>query len=91
MNNKEFLNPALVEEVIQQVGHRIFTVSFLKSSGEVRVLNGRRRVRKHLAGGRSTIGHCDHLISVFDMQKRAYRSFNKNRVLEMKYGGKVWK
>lgn len=62
---------------------RIFTVIFQKRTvdketgkQEIRIMNCRQRVTKHLAGGPAAYSFNEKgLVSVFDLTKMAYRSF----------------
>jgi hypothetical protein len=55
---------------------RFFSVTFVKrTTGEVRIMTCRQRVKKYLAGGECAYSFSDKgLVSVFDIQKMAYRS-----------------
>lgn len=75
-------------EAIMATKGRIFTVTFIKANGEVRQLNGRLEVKKHLRGGDSTTAHIPNLITVFDMQKKAYRNINLDTLISLRYGHK---
>lgn len=68
---------------------QIFTVTFTKKDGSERVMNCRRGVTKHLAGGESTIAHCSNLLSVYDMQEADYRCFNMDTTKSVRVGGKT--
>lgn len=58
-------------------GH-IFTINFTKrTNGEVRTMNCRRGVARHLHGGQLAFDPAKHnLLTVFDMQKQGYRMVN---------------
>ncbi len=85
-----YLNQDTVNEIMAGVGHRIFSVTFEKADGSIRKLNGRLGVYRHLKGGESTINHLPYLQGCWDVQKDAYRAFNKSKVLSLKVGGKVY-
>ena len=72
---------------------QIFTVTFTKrSTGEVRVMNARRGVKKHLKGGSLGYNATEKgLIPVYDMQKKAYRSIAAESITEIKIGKDVIK
>jgi hypothetical protein len=81
-----------VEEVIEMLGDKIFTVTFVKKDGTVRVLNGKRGVKKHLKGGELAYDPIERgLIPVFDMQKGEYRMVNSNTITEIKSEGNTYK
>ena len=86
---KQYINSEKVRRIVYSLGGRTFTVIFHKENGETRKLNGRRGVTKHLRGGHSTVAEQPHLISCFDLKKRAYRCFNHNRVLELRANREV--
>ena len=69
---------------------KIFTVTFIKrSTGEERVMNCRKGVKKHLTGGEMTYDPTQkNLVSVFDMQKKAYRSISLENIKKIKMTGK---
>jgi len=62
---------------------KIFTVTFLKKDGTIRVLNGRLGVKKYLKGGESTLDK-DQFITVYDMQSKGYRAINKSTIIDVK-------
>ena len=69
---------------------RIATVTFRKrTTGEVRVMNCRSGVKKHLKGTSPRYNAASkNLITVFDMQKGQYRSINCDSIISVKAGGK---
>ncbi len=76
-----------IERIINSAGSTTYSVTFLKSNGEKRTLNGHNKVSKHLKGGNSTISHKKNLHSVFDMSLRQYRTFYYDNVLSCKIKG----
>ena len=78
-------------EELQQIldSGRIATVTFKKrTTGEVRVMNCRSGVKKHLKGaGPRYDAASKNLITVFDMQKGQYRSINCDSIISVKAGG----
>jgi hypothetical protein len=62
---------------------KIFTVTFLKKDGSLRVINGRLGVTKYLKGGSSTLNPADY-ITVYDLQSKGYRAINKSTIIEVK-------
>ena len=62
---------------------KIFTVTFLKKDGSLRVLNGRLGVTKYLKGGSSTLNPADY-ITVYDLQSKGYRAVNKSSIIDLK-------
>lgn len=72
---------------------RFFKVRFVKrTDSSVRDMVCRVGVRKYLAGGEKPFEDRDHgLITVFDVQKRAYRSFPVDNILQLRaHGGVVY-
>jgi hypothetical protein len=67
---------------------RIFSATFKKSNGEVRHLVGRVGVRKGVKGvGLNYIPEKHGLMTIFDMQKDAFRMINKQTLMSLKIGG----
>lgn len=68
---------------------RFFTVVFVKrTTGEVRTMNCRQRVVKHLKGGEAKYSFSDKgLVSVYDVQVAGYRSIPLENLLELHAGG----
>ena len=82
---RKFLSPVLVKSFIEATGDKIFTITFEKKDGSVRVLNGRRGVRKNLKGTNPV--KKEGVVTVFDMQIDDYRSVSLSRVIEAKARG----
>ena len=68
-----------INNIKKLVGSKIFNVKFLKKNGELRSMTCRLEVKKHLKGGVKKYD-TDSLnyLTVFDMQKKAYRTVNLN-------------
>lgn len=63
---------------------KFFTVKFIKKNGELRELNGRLGVKKHLKGGE--LGYdpaAFNYIIVFDVVAKGYRTINVDTVTEL--------
>ena len=74
-----------VNKVIELLGDKIFTVSFTKKDGSIRLMNARRGVTKGVKGvGLSYTPSEKGLVVVFDMQKQAFRMINANTIHEIK-------
>lgn len=72
------------------VGGSIFTATFVKKDGSVRVMNCRRQVKKHLKGGEMTWQpERRGYVSVYDLQSEGYRVINLETLIELKANGKV--
>lgn len=70
-----------VERILNSNG-KIFTVTFVKKDGSIRVLNGRLGVTKHLKGGACTIDK-DKFIIVYDLKSEGYRAIDKDAILDV--------
>lgn len=69
---------------------KIFSVIFRKANGDERHLVGRLGVKKALKGGSKPFSDEDYnLVTVYDLQKQAYRSFKVDRVLQLKEHGRI--
>jgi hypothetical protein len=68
---------------------RFFTVVFTKrTTGEVRVMNCRQRVTKHLRGGDAAYSFSAHsLCSTYDMVEKGYRCFPLDGLIEIRIDG----
>lgn len=71
---------------------KIFAVTFTKrSTGTVRKMVCRTNVRKHLRGGSKAYSPAKHnLLSVFDMQAKAYRSVPLDAITSLKANGEIF-
>jgi molybdenum cofactor biosynthesis enzyme len=76
------------EKIIKAMGNKIFTVTFTKKDGTVRVMNARRGVKKGVTGvGLAYDAAEKGLITVYDMKKRQFRSVNVDTVQTVKTVG----
>ena len=63
---------------------KFFSVKFVKKNGELRKMNCRFGVKKHITGvGMKYYPKDFNLLTVFDMVKREYRMINLNEVQEL--------
>jgi hypothetical protein len=88
-NTKRIVSRREAVEVIRDLEDgRFFTVTFIKrTTGEVRIMNCRQRVKKYLAGGPAAYSFNEKgLVSVFDMGKMAYRSIPIDGIREIRVG-----
>ena len=70
---------------------KIFWVEFLKKDGTIRTMRARTKVKSYLQGGKLKYNPANYnLISVFDMDKREYRSFTLHKVIELHAGGHIF-
>jgi hypothetical protein len=72
--------------IIEQSNGRFVSVSFVKKDGSIRNLVGRLGVTSHLKGGKKTVPE-DKYITIFDTQKGAYRSINRDTILSVRSAG----
>lgn len=84
-----------VEEIAAKIlacDDQFFTVTFIKrTSGETRVMNCRRNVVKHLAGGELKYNMADKgLISVWDRQADGYRAINIGGIVSATINGTTY-
>ena len=67
---------------------QIFSVDFIKKDGSVRTMNCRLGVKSKLKGGRTKYdAEARNLLTVFDMQKGAYRTINADTVFAVRCHG----
>ena len=73
------------------VKNGFFTVVFEKKNGETRLMNGRLGVKKYCGSVGSTTSHLPNLVTVFEVNKKQYRNFDLERLIEVRVEGKVFK
>lgn len=71
---------------------KFFTVVFRKrTTGELREMNCRQRVVKHLRGGEAAYSfESKGLVSVYDVVKKGYRCFALNALMVVKANGEEY-
>lgn len=84
------MNYNTVRSMIESTGGKVFTATFVKKNGEVRDMNCRTGVVSKLRGGDSTTAHKPNLVTVYDMQKGAYRCINLDTLRSLKISGKTY-
>lgn len=79
-----------IEKFISFVGDTIFTVTFVKKDGTLRVMNARLGVKKYIRGGneianakRKTTLTENNMLSVYDIKEKDYRTINLNTVVSI--------
>ncbi len=75
------------ETIKDMVGDKFFTVEFLKKDGELRRMNCRLGVKKHLKGGRDNVVHIPTLLPVYDLKAKGYRNINLKTLLNITVDG----
>jgi hypothetical protein len=73
-------------EIIEQSNGRFVSCTFVKRDNTVRTIVGRLGVTSHLKGGKKTVPE-DKYITIFDTQKGAYRSINRDTILSVRSAG----
>lgn len=81
-----------IENLIQTLSDgKFFRVVFIKrTTGERRVMRARRGVTKYLRGGKLPYDPIEKgLMTVFDLDKKAYRMVSLDAIVELHHHGKV--
>lgn len=78
------------QEIKKMVGNQFFSAVFVKRNGEVRTMLCRLGVKKHLKGGTKKYDY-DHLMTVYDVRNKGYRTINLDTLMQVKAQGKVVK
>ena len=77
-----------VLNLLKENKDKCFAVVFLKKSGELRPMNCRLGVKKHLKGGKlSYNAEARNNLIVFDMQKEGYRTINLDTLITISMKG----
>ena len=76
---------SLAEYIAERVGDKFFTVTFVKSNGELRKINGRLGVTKHTVSGSTKDTHTKYLC-VYDVDKKGYRNVNTDSIASLVCG-----
>lgn len=77
--------------IINKNGGKFMTVRFRKANGDMRNMNCRTGVEKHLRGGNSTTAGKENLQTVYDVVAKGYRTINLDTVEEIHSRGEVHK
>jgi hypothetical protein len=85
-------SPSFIKGLVEDVKRlnangQFFTVTFMKKNGDMRKMNCRLGVTKHLKGGKSTTDHVPRLMTVYDVKANGYRCINMETVREIKFNG----
>ena len=75
--------------IVAESNGRFVSVTFIKKDGTERSMLCRLGVTKHLKGGESKL-NADQYLTVFDVQKEAYRAINKETILSVKLAGTTY-
>ena len=89
---EQIVSKEQVVEILRGTGAEFFGCTFVKrTTGEIRHMNCRRGVVKHLKGGKPAYNFGEkNLLPVFDLQKNEYRVIPLENVLEVRLGGDVY-
>jgi hypothetical protein len=75
-------------DLIRSAKGKIFSATFVKKNGDIRIMTARTGVRKDLKGVGLKYNPTDHdLITIFDMNKRQYRSIKIGSLLNIRIKG----
>jgi hypothetical protein len=75
-------------DMVANSSGKFVTVTFYKKNGDIRVMNCRLGVTKHLKGGQSTLDKEKFLI-VYDMVKKGYRAIDKDSIVSVTMAGET--
>lgn len=79
-----------IRNLLESTNGRTFSVVFRKKDGTMREMNCRTGVTKHLKGGVNPCAGKEDILTVFDMQKGAYRNITLHEVKVAKVDGVVY-
>jgi hypothetical protein len=79
---------AAFSALIAESKGKFVTVVFKKKDGQLRKMNCRLGVKKHLKGGLSTVDHSKYLV-VYDMQNAGYRCINRDTIVSVALSGEA--
>lgn len=80
-----------VKGKIQAQGNKLFAAVFTKKDGTERKMVARLGVKKALRGGTNNVVREDRsYMTVFDMQKKEYRTLNLRTLKEIKISGETY-
>ena len=79
-------------QMISDSNGRIFTATFIKGNGEIRVMNCRRGVTKGVKGSPKAINtEALGLITVYDMQSKGFKKLNLQNLTGLKINKQIYK
>jgi len=79
------------EDMIKASKGKIFTVTFIKKDGSIRVMNARLGVKAYLQGGSLPYNPEEKgLLPLFDIQIKSYRVINLRTITELTIGKKTY-
>jgi len=79
------MNKNTIKEFIKSTKGAFFSLKYAKADGSVRSACGKSFNKKALVGGPNKLAN-SNAVAYWDVNKKAYRSFNADRVLEISCG-----
>ena len=83
------MNSNELASIVAASNGRFVSVTFIKKDGTERTMLCRLGVTKHLKGGESKL-NADQYLTVFDVQKEAYRAINRDTIVSVKLAGTTY-
>tara|TARA_R110000824_G_scaffold24927_1_gene87260 strand:+ start:198 stop:533 length:336 start_codon:yes stop_codon:yes gene_type:complete len=84
----KYVTSADAVNIINSQGGKFHSVTFVKKNGDLRLMNCRTGVVKHLKGGTLKYNRSDKgLIGTYDIAAKGYRSINVNTIVSISAGG----
>ena len=85
------ISKAKAKDLINASKGKFFSVAFTKKNGELREMNCRKGVKKHLKGGELAFNpDSKGLVVVWDAQKKAFRMINTGGITELKINNETY-
>jgi hypothetical protein len=78
----------MINNILDLLGNKFFTITFVKKDLSIRTINGRLKVTKYLKGGDCTLDKEKFLI-VYSLKDKGYRAINKETILNIKMDNMV--
>lgn len=78
----------MITELVNETNGKFFSVDFIKKDGSIRKMVCRKGVKKYLKGGDKKTPNT--VITVFDVNKKEYRCFYPENVINFKCGKLNW-
>lgn len=78
-----------VKNLIANTKGKFFSIEYVKKDGTDRKMLAQTGVKKGLVGAGRSKPLAEHLVCVFDIQAKGYRTIDVNRVLSFKCGSAV--
>lgn len=81
MNTTMYITKSELQRLIEETPRTaLMSITFIKVDGSVRKLLGNRGVKKHLAGGKTTVDISKYWI-FYDFKAKGYRAVNKSTII----------